>query len=49
MKAQTVQMERATLVSKVRGNVTFFVYYVYEILCKIFLLGRCLWGCVTFG
>jgi len=42
MKAQTVKMERVTLVGEGRENVTCFVYCVYEMNSKIFLLRRCL-------
>jgi len=41
MKAQTVKMERATLVGESRENVTCFVY---EMNSKIFLFWRCLGG-----
>jgi hypothetical protein len=41
MKTLTVKMETGALVGKGTGNLTCFVYFVYENNSKIFFLSRC--------
>jgi hypothetical protein len=47
MKALTMKMETMTLTGIGRLNLTFFVYYVYEIKSKIFLPEVLFLGVVT--
>jgi hypothetical protein len=41
MKALTKKMEAVTLIGKGRYNLTYLMYYMYEINTKIFFLSMC--------